>query len=262
MKKILLFTTFSSHKDYIIREFILQLQTMSWYYSDHPDYHVDFLLMENSADAEYHKQFTYLTKDPNFQIKHINPAGREIKYYLTECQEYARQLSENENYDYLFSLECDIFPPINVIELLEQQSAIINQQSTINNQQPTITGAGYWISFGYGSHFLWEIVDKVTDQYHRTYCKTILSAFLKIDGQTHPAYGIGIGCILISKDIISSFRFRVSEISTGPSDKFFNRDMYLQNIQILIDTSILCHHENMDWKVLPDYNELTNKIDL
>jgi hypothetical protein len=252
MINILLFTPISSHKDYALSNWLLNLNCIEQYYKSDENINLDILLIDNSQDPNYHNN---IYKNSTWTIKHINPNNREIKYIVTECQEYARQYAVQNNYEYMFSLECDIHPPIDILHSLIHE---INQNSKIR-----VISAPYYIGLGIGSHYLIEHIDRIiSDQsiYIRTYCRPLLDSLMFIDGTIKVAYGSGIGCMLIHKEVYSKIKFRLSATETGPSDKFLNKDMYNLGYKKYVHTGISIYHDNTDWKQYANYNEKKDKI--
>ena len=246
LNKILLFTPFSQNKDYIILDFINQLEDLYNYYKSDFTINLQILLIDNSTDPNYHKKFIN-----NFStIKHINPNNREIKYYLAESQEIARTYAIKNNFDYIFSLECDIFVQL---DILHQFLIAIAEKPEIK-----VISAPYFIGLGIGSFILSEAIDttvSINQHYIRSYVQPLVNSFIFTNASVKQVYGAGIGCMLISNEVFKKIKFHVSEIQNGPSDKFFNKDCHNNKIKIFSHTGLQIKHYNSDWSSFVDYKE-------
>ena len=227
--KVLLCAPVSSHKHYILWKWLNYIQTLTYK-------NYEILLIDNSHDPHYHKQITraginciYYKPQPN----------QDAKSYIVESRNIGRQYAIDNNFDYFFSLEEDIFTHRNIIELLLRHNK-------------KVCGGAYFIGEGRSSHLLAENIHtyKYTHQgkpYTHDYIYTMpaVESFLHHTGQLRPSYGHGLGCLLIHKHVFTLIPFRVSQTEKAPDDHFFNQDMHHAGIQNYLDTSIqIIHHNN------------------
>ena len=70
---------------------------------------------------------------------------------------------------------------------------------------------------------------------------------LFMDGKPKYNFGQGIGCALIDMSIFNLVSFRFEKGMEHHSDTFFYQDLYFRGIDPIVDTSIVCKHENSDW---------------
>ena len=59
----------------------------------------------------------------------------------------------------------------------------------------------------------------------------------------------GLGCILISKDVLEKIKFKYEEGKKNTDDRYFSDDVYDLKIPIILDTSIRCKHLIINKKV-------------
>lgn len=147
-----------------------------------------------------------------------------------------RDATLENNFDYLFHLESDIFPPKDVIERLMFH-------------QKNVVGGLYHINYGIYRSAMIQINFEVTP-------KLINSINLEpsiehnfMDGKLHQVAHVGLGAVLISKKVLQRLKFRsINGVNNHP-DSFFAEDCYRYKIPIWIDTSIVCAHDNQDWGI-------------
>lgn len=102
--KILLGSPISNKKAYILPEWLRYVRSLTY-----PE--LDILLVDNSDDPEWHKSIK------GFKVLHVKPIGRP-ETYIAQSQEVIRQCAVANNFEYLFSLECDNFASPDIIQLL------------------------------------------------------------------------------------------------------------------------------------------------
>lgn len=216
-------------KDYCLPSWLEMIKTLSY-----PNY--DIYLIDNSRNPNYHKKLKYAH---NVKIDYHEPAKKEARVYMAESIERIRQRSVKRRYDYLFILECDIFPPKQIIELLLCQ------------RKPVI-GTGYWTESAENTR-IQLLSNTMHDIY--TYSSRVLSfeeAIMFYDGKTKPIFANGNGCILIERAVLELLTFHVDKDQPGHADTFFHNDLFHLGIENLVDTSIIPKHWNSRWSAVPD----------
>lgn len=221
--KILLAAPTSIHKEYIFLTWFLYVQNLTYK-------NYDIYIVDNSIDDLYHKELRNLGVD----IGYVNPSGKDSRVYVTESQNLIRKKFLEGNYEYLFSLEVDIFPSRNVIEkLLSCKKEIVS--------------VPYFIDFAEDSKLYFEqftVVDKTI----KSFVPVMEKAFQDYKGKLLQTSANGIGCSLIHRHIIEQLPFRYDLNRKGHSDTFFYEDI-LHKLKIMnyIDTSQIVVHHNSDW---------------
>ena len=154
-----------------------------------------------------------------------------------DCSQYAI----NNGFDYLFHLESDIFPPETIIE-------------DLMCHRKKVCGGLYHIDEGAGRKLM------IQDRIHRAPKDIVMDNISArrevefVDGSLKTAGHIGLGCILISKEVLKKVPFRflhwsfTKGIGMHP-DVYFAEDCYHKGIPIFVDTSIMCNHQNKSWNL-------------
>ncbi|NJL73882.1 MAG: hypothetical protein HC892_01415 [Saprospiraceae bacterium] len=73
--------------------------------------------------------------------------------------------------------------------------------------------------------------------------------FSNVDGNLTECRQLGLGCVLISKDILKEVKFRVDETDKKGShaDTYFNQDCIEKGVKIYCDTKVWVEHRNGSW---------------
>jgi hypothetical protein len=225
MPKILLACPVSDYKEYILFEWLHHLKTLDGFF--------DIFLVDNS----YTPDLAIKLKKAGYNIIGVMPDKNDVKKVRTmaKCMEIIRNYALINNYDYLFSLECDVFPPKDIIARLLE----------INNPA---AGATYFIDSGPFSRLMVQRTEPETlagESIVRNL--TIDESFLFCDGTVKFAFGIGLGCVLIHKSILTRVKFRYEPGSLVHADSYFYRDLYNLKQPVKVHTGIICTHINQDW---------------
>jgi hypothetical protein len=221
--KILVAAPTSEHKNYCFKPWIKNVKSFTY-----PNY--DILLVDNSQDeSNYKKLLNYC--DCVYE-KPIH--GESIQKTMCRCNNLIRFLVLKGNYDYFFSLETDIFPPVNVLEYL-----LMFRKKVI--------GMPYFIYAGFMSKVLvFDIED--TGTHRKAQPMSLGKAFTQFDGQCKPFYQIGMGCLLIHRSILKKLKFRVVDDGTNSHcDTFFHNDLREMGIKTYLTTMYFADHQNRGW---------------
>jgi len=228
--KTLLTCPISDNKQYVMRRWLdhmLQLQG-----------EFDILLVDNSHDPEWHKQ--YITD--RIRILRVDPMDLENREYICRSRNLARDYFLQGEYDYFFSLECDIFPPPDILgKLFLHNLPIVN--------------ACYFIGLGKLSSpcfMLFDVIEEIN--FVRFYMAPFLQAMNLFNGKLVQMGGAGLGCTLISRPVIEAIPFRIIKNQVGHDDAFFFQDLWFHAIDNFADTSIICKHINSDWNRISDHD--------
>jgi hypothetical protein len=227
--KILLATPTSEFKDYCIIPWINYIKSLT--------FPLDILIVDNSRDPEYHKKFI----QHGLKTLYVKPrANEDIKGLIARSQEVIRNYCLLGGYDYLFSLESDIFSAPNIIEhLLGFRKSVVGLSYFIGQACESNLIIFELETFGYSSLSRTAEPDK---------------AFHLFDGTCKPHYQIGLGCILISRNVLELVKFRSDEVYF--SDVNFHTDLKKLGISSYLDTSNIAFHFNGNWdKVLKSINQ-------
>lgn len=239
--KVLLATSIADVKAYCIEEWLERINRFTY-----PNFEV--YLVDNTADGgdytrilrrKFGNKFKYkLTIDWYYEDRPLNEV-------MANCMNIIRDKVLNEDYDYLFSLEQDIFPPRNdIIETL-----MLHKKLIVNGMYP--------IGFKEKRFPILQCVEKLefADGSFETMIRQLTwdEIYNFVDGGVKPVHGCGIGCALIKKGLLRDYKFRVdnneeSQNSGIHADSFFYMDLWNSGVTNYVDTSIMCEHKNSNWK--------------
>jgi hypothetical protein len=230
--KILLVSTINIVKDYCLYDWLEHIKKLSY-----PN--IDIFLVDNS----FQQAFCEKIKGLGYNCVYESPNIREARFFMAASMERCRVKFLAGDYDYCFSLECDIFPQLDIIEKLLSYDM-------------DVVGTTYWTDHGFNSHLqLQKIFCRHIDvQKHVKEYKvmdyTFEEAQLFIDGTCKPVFANGLGCVLIKREILENIKFRVDAEDVGFADSFFYMDLWKAGIDNYVDTSIIPLHRNSNWNAV------------
>ena len=223
-QKILLATPIHFSKDYVMIEWLLMIKMLDGNY--------DILLVDNSPTETYSKKIRKF----GFNVKYVNPKNDDFRTILVKCREIIRKYAVKNNYDYLFSLECDVFPKLNIINRL-----LLHRRDVVG---------GYYFSGTKENIFvvLQRIIGNVGQKFHKAKNQSIQDVFYMTDGKKlKSVYTAGLGCVLISSRVFKNIKFEIKG-DIGYDDVHFAESLYHLRIPFLVDMSLRCRHENQERK--------------
>lgn len=197
----------------------------------YPNY--DILICDNSDTfdninlmSEYDRVKVLYTPDKKKGLlSRINDSHKQ-------CADYAIK----KGYDYIFHLETDVFPPLDVIERLMARKRVA-------------CAGVYDIFFGKRRKAMVQMkegIDRTNHAYN-------VVEFLEhdeprfFDGTVKEVYHAGLGCILIHRDVFNVIKFRVVKGIDFHTDTWFANDCFIYDKDIYVDTTVMCDHYNQTW---------------
>lgn len=222
--KILLACPISKEKEYVLYGWLNYIKKLSYSY--------DLYLVDNSRSQNWHTSFENKAK---IKVIHVDTFGKNVFKRMLKSYDVILDYFFAKKFDYLFSLECDIFPPLDIIEQL------------LAMNKP-VASACYFIGTGDNQSFMLQNIETEGLPPFETTNKTLNESFLFCNGQIKQVFHAGLGCALIHKSVFKKVKFRLSEAEpTVHPDTFFAKDCFAHNIPIFVDTSIICRHKNQAW---------------
>jgi len=239
--KVLIGVVTASQKDYCVEEFKKLLKSFTY-----DNYEV--FIVDNSEDEKHIETF----KD--FEVEHhsrFNKFGETEagNVMLTKCQNRIREKFLQSDYEYLFFLESDCFPPKDWIEYAVSFGA------------PVYT-ATYPIKVRYKTpslcvQYLHVLRHKGIDKIYSN--SLMLPPDVKFPAEVKPITHFkigermclthtGIGCTLMRKDVVQYVPFRIdfnNDQKIGRmtfSDTFFYTDCLIRKIEVLFDNRYIINH--------------------
>jgi hypothetical protein len=237
--QILLAAPVNEYKNYILPEWLSYLETIKGDF--------DVLLIDNSKNPEYHKTLPTDKFKRKITIRYTDPGTDTAQQFILRSRNMIRNHFLNGGYTHLFSLECDVFPPTDVIERL------------LKHNKPIVSG-WYFIEQKEKSHPLFVMANILTiSGVFNLFVCSFTHSFLLITGRLVQTIGNGIGCTLILREVIERIPFRLNPNDNGFDDAFFNQDLWMKGIDHFCDTSLFCEHKNLDWSLVKEFNEIDKK---
>ena len=215
--KVLIATPIAEHKYYCINDFIKNVKELSYPNSD-------FIMVDNSKDekaCELVKEF-----NPGVSVEHSGFYGTTRKSQ-EKSYERIREKFLKGGYDYLFTLESDLFPPEGIIEELMANDKdvcgavyMIKGASCKNTSVPCVTTGKFAFVNG-----------RVQEAF---------MSFFELDGELKRIHGgCGLGCALIKRKVLEKVRFRSDMCHC---DTYFHRDAHRLGFETWIDTRFIIPH--------------------
>jgi len=230
-------------KDYCVHEWIAHIKDLK--YSNY-----DIFIVDNTNDKGKHAK--WMRDTFGIEVVHHFNKKAHLAQMMSECNEIIRKKVIDEGYDYLMSIESDVFPPKNIIPKL------------MNHNRLIVSGM-YQIGFREHKFPILQIVEpqglNPDGTPHLNIRQMWWSEMLQfIDGTVKPIHGCGIGCTLMRKELLEKFKFRYEKDIPTHADSWLYLDLQNAGVQAYVDTSILCKHLNTDW--LKVYEERKKDMDV
>lgn len=220
--KVLIFSPTYEGKEYCREKFVEHVNNISY-----PN--KEFIMIDNSEGMDY---FNKLKADgvPVHKVSRND----DLWETLAASQNYARNYAINNDFDYVLSLESDVFPPADIIQKLMRRF------------KPIVGG---WYMLG-GFHrlddnkYIPEVpcVFLTEGSGTRFITREELGKIQSIGG-IHQVHGMGVGCVLIDIDIIKRYSFWVDNRFNKASDSYFYMDLWNDKIPVFMDVDLEIPHE-------------------
>jgi len=238
--KILLSAPTSQHKDYCMKQWTKWITA-----SDFSDFQYDILIVDNSKDKNYHKQIEkelYSQSKISCEVVHLPyEEGRSIQKTIADSNEVIRKYFLEHKYEYLLFNESDVFAPKNTIDYLVAMNT-------------EVVGLPYFLY----QHYVSKIIQyKVVEAgYNREYTIGCVDySFINFRGQVDPSYNIGLGCLLIKKEVLQEVDFTIEDKEGTPhSDTFFHHKLKKLGISSFQSQKNIAYHFNSSWSELGKTN--------
>lgn len=282
LPKILLGTYTYRGKHYAFPKFIETVQEIVQEYSGE----ADVLIVDNSIGKEYASLIRLhcdnLDIKDKITVTHMCKSGKTTREKQRRSQDILWEQTLLGNYDYLYLIESDVYPPKNSIEkLLRHKKKVVSGVYSLQNEEvgPILCLMGY--NRTPEGEYYWEP-------------EANLKKLQKMCGE-HPlkVYACGLGCIMIHKEVLKTIRpeystyklkkfitaidegvnrvktyyemdSTIADYLTGLTgrlkknicksykkkihpDGAFHRNCEIYNVNRYVDTSIVCEHNRSNW---------------
>lgn len=140
------------------------------------------------------------------------------------------------NYQFMLHLETDVFPQHNIIEQL-----LFSRKSVV--------GALYCRDEGKFRKLM------IQSRVYRGF-NSFTSMNLEpndevnfINGGLREVASVGLGCVLIERNVLKKIKFRFEKGVNNHPDTYFSEDCFRNGIKIFANTSLIARHENKAWGI-------------
>lgn len=230
LPRVLIFTPIYDKKEYCLQEFLEYANKLTYPNKRH-------IFVDNSPNLN----FVCKLRRMGLEAYHVERGGSS-REGLARAQNLGRKILLEGDYDYMFSLESDIFCPPNIIErLMYHQLNVVSGLYMIGNREegirvPCITIEAKNEKGTIGTRLLDP--EEWFDYYNKG-LKSVAAA--------------GMGCNLIHRKVLEKLAFTYLPGHKAHSDVFFclrvKRDF---NQLIFVDTDAFCEHKNSNWDLVKD----------
>jgi len=204
----------------------------------------DWCLVDNSKKSRYFRELK--EKHPGHIYR--SPRGNNSRDGVAYSCNVLRKKVLDEGYDYLLMVESDLFPPKDVVHrLLRHGRPVVGLPYEIGTDK--VRGLCIFVPEMRSNGLLAT----------RRLKKEEEPAFM--DGSLQRVHGMGVGCVLIHKDILEEFPFWYSSLDDERMkgkvvrkhpDVYFYLQLHNNHIKVFCDTSVLVYHDNSDWNDVAD----------
>lgn len=232
--RILIASPTSQSKQYCDFDFIDNILL-----TNYPNF--DFRLFDNTQDdGKYCKRLNeyYINKygdNGRFQCIRTETAFCDgLISRITQGHNDCRNYVINNGYTHLWHVESDIFTEPHFL------------QELLFNNLPVV-GALYATDHGRFRKLM------VQQREYRSHSNVYMYNFDQtddvnfIDGSLKQVDHMGLGCVLICRDILHKIPFRYIPNIHIHSDSFFAEDCHLKGIKIMANTALIAEHKNANW---------------
>jgi len=215
-------------KDYIFHQWYKIITNLSYK-------NYDWLVVDNSKGTSYQSK---LRRQGYKKIIHL-PRDTTSRRSIAHSTEYIRQYALDNGYDYIMMIETDIIVPVDIIQrLLNKNKDIIGGVYEVGVKGSTDAPRRICIQQPYQDNLL-EFVE-VEEGY-------------KMLGQgIQQVGGMGLGCVLIKKNIFKEFPFKYTDRYSMHTDSIFYLDLKAKDIPVYVDTNLMLEHINQNWLWVKD----------
>lgn len=232
MPKVLVASPIYEDKEYIRKRWVQQIKNL-----DYPNY--DYLLVDNSKTLDYTRRL----KREGVRIVHVN-RGDNSRDAIATSMNLIRKKVIDGHYDYLMSIESDLIPPKDIIQRL------------MRHNKPVV-GSIYLIGFANDPKqpqraclFQTKMNEKGMME---TYNCTPQESLAMMNTGLQPCHGTGLGCTLIKKYILDTYKFWYDPRFTNKHpDVYFFMQLHNDGVQAYVDTDIHVYHQPSRWTKVKD----------
>ena len=254
--KVMLTCPTSDRHSHLLDEWIEHLNSLTY-----PNF--DVVLIDNSEKDDYFK-LLQTKKVKGKKITVLRHKWDRKKWHpvqmLAHAREKARQYFLKRDYDFMMNLDDDVFLPKNGIQKLAGANKDCVGFYVHVYYKPTrrpclLKSGDIDMSKGLDFYKFSEINEykKFVRKFkanNLTLQEKNLSTFIIKDiwrPNLFKTYGVGIGCLLIRKNVLEEVPFRTHDSFINGEDLWFFAEANEKHFEFFCDTDVRCRHENTEW---------------
>tara|TARA_Y100000310_G_C20654610_1_gene801337 strand:- start:82 stop:780 length:699 start_codon:yes stop_codon:yes gene_type:complete len=197
----------------------------------------DVLLVDNSEKEGYEERI----KEVGLEVIK-SPYKEFARERVVDGRNLLREKVLDEGYDYFLSLEQDVIPPKDVIsKLLGHNVKVVSglystprvmiRRDSLGRRFKVKEDVPLAMVAGEPGKVRWMMPEEVKKE--------------RLVG----VGGVGLGCILIHRDVLEGVKFRYSRDNLAFDDMWFCKDVRDNGWKVYLDTGVKCDHKtNRGWK--------------
>ncbi|NPE27050.1 glycosyltransferase [Methanococcoides sp. SA1] len=205
----------------------------------------DIFLVDNSETREFSKR---LIKDYDIDVLHLDLKNMSNMKKLIRSRNRILSYAVENDYDYVFMMDVDVIPPVDVIErLLAHEKDIVSgiyfNVFMVDGKKSICPIA--WK--GFSDEEFEEIRDKVSSEH--VVSKEDLRRHLTPEetngGELHEVIIPSCGCMLLSREAFGKLKYGLLDVPEGFStsdDIYFCKKARENGFRIYCDTVLQCEH--------------------
>ena len=232
---MLIFSPTYEGKEYCRKRFIDNVKKINY-----PNY--EFIMVDNSVSPRYYKKL----KLKNIPIYRV-PRGNNSREALAAAQNFARKYAIDNGFDYVLSLESDLFPPADIIQrLLKHWQPIVGALYYLGGYIDPVRGVKKPIvpcvfmtkeDGSGGTRF-------VTREEHQLFTES---------GGLKKVHGMGVGCTLIDIELLKNYYFWCdNRFENKHSDVYFYMKLWNDKVPVYVDYDTVVEHKPSAWSIVKD----------
>ncbi|MDD4970830.1 MAG: hypothetical protein PHT07_15490 [Paludibacter sp.] len=219
--KVLIGVVTAQAKDYCFDIFCQSLKRLT--------YPADILFIDNSTNRNHVKMIR--KRYPAIHMRN----GKNLIEIMANCNEFLRRKAITESYTHLLSLESDIIIRNDSIEYM------------LAFKKPVL-GLPYFI----GHSFLSQIMQYDCETFGREKIVSPMNnakSFFEFNGELKPALQIGLGCLLIRRDVLQRVKFHIDpRYPDMHADSSLHLQLQEKNIPVYLAQDYVVTHYNKSWR--------------
>ncbi len=250
LPKVLVGCPTSNHKEYCLDKYVKGLKSLTYK-------NFDILIVDNSEDESYYEKI----KSYDLPVKKLDKNYELARFRLSESRNMIRKEVLEGDYDYFFSLEQDVVPPVDVIERLLSYKKLIISGVYYNKIKDTYPPGLKPLLWRTATKEELDFILSTDDPMYDSIKKQIeiegvregskIRARFTVEELEKPKlveiYMAGLGCVLIQRDVLKKIKFKSSMDRQSFDDVQFYEDARKLKYPLYADTSIKCKHYIMKW---------------